>query len=268
MPPNSLATQQSTRTAPRSALTRFAQLLGGLCLAVSAARCGADRGQVRAPPPDFTGTQYPAPHGLPPSAQQALPPPQASEVEMPEQPVANGELENLPEAVRNDAIRDQETIRLVHSYFSLADALYRVSSARQDGGRAVDEYDPIPLWRLHAQLVGELARLARRAAILQSRYMDMAQEQGIGLTGSIEGRDYASRMRYFYQLCTCVRRDVEDRTAHGMAYLRALQVGATDDDLRHKTPIAQRRAADMQMMGRTVECTRLAARALRGTAAP
>jgi len=170
----------------------------------------------------------------------------------------------MPEAVKNAAVRDQETEYLVRSYFAVAETLYRVASSKRPGSASdVDAYDPIPLLRLHAQIVGELARLARRAAMLQMRYLEVAQEDGIGLTGDVEAPGRVGRVRFFFQLCSCIRRDAEDRTSHGMGYLRALQTGATDDDLRRQVPLAQKFLADMQLFGRTVECSRQASHAYR-----
>lgn len=243
----------------------------GLPVLVAGVACACSATTVHAPgpapePANFAKVDYPKPQGLPPSEAQPQPalPPQDPDIPAPAHARPGDELDLLPEAVKNAAVRDQETEHLVRSYFAVAEALYRVASAKKPGSAGdVDTYDPIPLVRLQAQIVGELAHLARRAATLQMRYLEVAQEDGIGLTGDADVPGRAGRVRFFFQLCSCIRRDAEDRTAAGMAYLRALQTGTTDDDWRKKEPPAQKFLADMQMFGRTVECSRLASRAWR-----
>lgn len=259
----------SHATQPSAKNPRMNWLPLGLSLVAMLACSSPQQQASRAEPPSprsFARVDYPRPRGLPSSPEQPQPvlPAQDAYIAPPPGARAGDEIDLMPDAVKNAAVRDQETEQLVRSYFAVAEALYRVASSKRPGSVGdVDSYDAIPLLRLHAQIVGELARLAKRAAMLQMRYLEVAQEDGIGLSGDVEKPGRVGRVRFFFQLCSCIRRDAEDRTSQGMGYLRALQTGATDDDLRNQVPPAEKFLADMQLFGRTVECSRLASRAYR-----
>jgi hypothetical protein len=160
-----------SHTMTRNTARQLAMWLSVVCWACSAAPVQAP-GPAPATP-SFARVEYPKPQTPPATEAQPQPtlPPQDPDIPVAANTKAGDELDLLPEAVKNAAVRDQETEHLVRSYFAVAEALYRVASAKKPAAAGdVDTYDPVPLARLQAQIVGELARLARRAAILQMRF--------------------------------------------------------------------------------------------------
>jgi hypothetical protein len=135
-----------------------------------------------------------------------------------------------------------------------------MSSARSatDG----DTYDPLPLSRLHADLVNELSDLARRAAVLQTRYLEIATQQSIDLAGDDEAPGRAGRVRFYLRMTTCVRRDTEDRASDGERHLKSVASGIGGEPPASPAAAVKRHANDLKRLAHTLECSRLVARAL------
>lgn len=237
-------------------------------LGIGVLACGGSQVSTRPPPPspkDFAGMQYPVPEALAAGEPQEPPPRMAAPPPVPRVeilPEADGQASGvtaLAQHVKNAAVRDRETEMLVRGYFALVETLYRVS-AGQPNGRDPERYDPVPLMRFHGHLIGELGQMAARAAVLQGRYQDLAAEQHVDLTGSLEAPGRHGKLRFYVRVTGCIRSDTEARMAHGANWLRAHDRG--EDALRTLEPPATRFAADMQLLARTVECSRLVARAL------
>jgi hypothetical protein len=179
----------------------------------------------------------------------------------PPQPFDDG---SEPRDLGNAAVRDQESIQLVRRYFHIAEAIYGVSKAGVGNeALAPADYDPIPLARLHAQRLAELAQLALRAGALADSWRRLAEAMAIPLAGDSEGLGRAGRLRLFHDLASCMADDSQARADHGMGYLRALQSGGTDAVFRQAVPAGVRHAADLRLLARTLSCTRTASRTFR-----
>jgi hypothetical protein len=246
---------------PQRYLARVGLAAAAMALVVG---CRTSSQVVEASPddPGFQGLRYPAPE--PSSPSDRLPPPPTPGEGMveaaPAPPGVAAPDEGLAEAVQNAAVRDQETERLARGYFVLVEALYRMSSARSatDG----ETYDPLPLSRLHADLVNELNDLARRAAVLQARYLEIATQQSIDLAGDDEAPGRAGRVRFYFRMTTCVRRDTEDRASDGERHLKSVASGVGDDPPASPAQTVKRHANDLKRLAHTLECSRLVSRSL------
>lgn len=173
-------------------------------------------------------------------------------------PVAEG-----PHALDNAAVRDTEIEHMLRSYFALLESLYRVVSAQQPSSpQSAEHYDPLPQWRLEAQLAPDLDALARRAAAVQASLLDFAQRMNIDLLGIEVGRDRAARVRLLFRIATCARRDAQERAVQGMAFAQALQQGATERAVLASQPVPMHYLTDMTMLARTMACAKLASQAM------
>ncbi len=214
--------------------------------------------QAPPPPQDFAGVRYPSPEPPPPGAPQPAPsllPPDD------DGPI----IADKPGVLDNAALRDLEIERLLRAYFALVESLYRVTAGRQPPmTQRPEQYDSLPLWRMEAQSVPELAQLEQRAAAVQAALLDFAQRRNIDLLGAQDGKDRAARVRLLFRISTCVRRDAQERAAQGMALVQAMQSGTGERAFLDAQPAPMRYLADMTLLARTMECSKLASRALPG----
>jgi len=231
------------------------------CLgSVALGACAGATPAAKAPPPaaDFAGVRYPSPQSPPQQAPQ--PPPSLLQPDD-DGPIAS----DRPGALDNAAVRDLEIERLLRAYFALVESLYRVTSARRmTAPQHPEQYDCLPLWRMEAQSLQELEQLGQRAAALQGALLDLSQRLGIDLLGNQDGKDRAARVRLLFRISTCVRRDAQERAAQGMALLQAKQTEGGEQTLLDAQPAPMRYLADMTLLARTMECSKLASRALPG----
>ncbi len=217
---------------------------------------------VRRGPPktvtSFARVQYPGPQPLPLSAPQPAPTASLSDDTTPAAVVG------VPEdpSLRNAAVRDRETERLIRKYFSLVETLYynvyRPETRNPTGG--ADSYDPVPLARLHARMNAELTETNNIALRLQQRWFDVAAEVQVDLVhgDALAGR--SQRLRWVWQICHCIAVDTRARLAHGNEFRLVQDAGVTDDEWRGKLSMRDRFASDMAMLEDTLTCSRRGSR--------
>lgn len=164
-------------------------------------------------------------------------------------------------AVRNAARRDEEQNRLAHQYFTMARALIGSAAAR---GSPPDEYDPLPLMRLHIEILSELESMAARAQVLGSRWRELAEEWSISLSGPFDTNDVPGRLRAQDRFTQCVDSDARSRLDQAQMLLKARAAGKQDEDVRLDPPAPVHYHRDLKLTARAMECSRLAMRVLRG----
>lgn len=195
---------------------------------------------------------------MPPAAGEPQPPPAPP----PDDDAATSDA-LASHALDNAAVRDTEIERMLRSYFALLESLYRVVSAQQSPSpQSAEHYDPLPQWRLEAQLAPDLDALAQRSAAVQASLLDFAQRMNIDLLGIEVGRNRAARVRLLFRVATCARRDAQVRAVQGMAFAQAMQQGATERAVLATQPAPMHYLTDMTMLARTMACAKLAAQAM------
>lgn len=213
----------------------------------------------------FDGVHYPVPEALPVLDQPPPSPPEdprlASTASVARLdvvlPIASADL-------RNAAIRDNETERLIRAYLRWVEAMYRQVRQLGMGGAAAD---PLTLRKWHADLVGEMGQLIEQAAALEGAFVDLAQTVGVDLAGLMEEPGRAGRVRLLFRLTACVRRDLAERTRDGLDYLDARRQGVDDAEMRAaltENPRRIDRQTDdlIRQTSATLACAQLAGRAL------
>ncbi len=237
----------------------------GVILCVFALGCAAPAAQrAVAEPVKFAGVRYPPPSGLPASTPQ--PPPEFSE-EAPFSPrlggLASVEPDPTPAQLRNAAVRDEATERLLRSYFALVEIIYRVTAIRHPSmAQGADDYDPLPLMRLHSQLSNELAHMEKHAVGLSLVWEAVALQLHVEMTDDLNANSLAGRLRVLLRATSCVRDDARERRSHAQVFEKALNGQADEQAMREALDPQKRFAADMQMLGRTVECAKMVGRGL------
>ena len=150
----------------------------------------------------------------------------------------------------------------------MVEALYREFSARRG---SEEDYDPIPLLRVHSSLAPELQGLRRRAEALYDRYSAIAKQQGLALEGDQPQESgapaarltRADKLRRLAAFTFCAGRDLKARLEHGQALTAALAQGQTEDQLRKTPPPGEQLSRDMGLMMRTLDCSKHAGRLMR-----
>lgn len=219
--------------------------------------------KIAAEPVKFAGIRYPPPSGLPASEPQAAPEYVEDPLPFPHRSTASLEPDASPAQLKNAAVRDEATEQLLRSYFGLVEIIYRVTAIRHPAmAPGADDYDPLPLMRLHGQLSSELARMERHAAALVLVWEAIALQLHVELAEDLNESSLAGRLRVLVRATACVRDDVRERRSHAQVYEKALNGQADEQAMREALDPQKRFAADMQMLGRTVECAKMVGRGL------
>ncbi len=246
----------------------LAPLVGALLGAIACAPSAAQRPSViEVETTRFDGVHYPVPSALPLMVQ---PPPSpmddarlASTATVPPialpLPVATADLHNA-------AIRDRETEMLTRQYLHWVEQMYRIVRQLSAGGAMAD---PLALRKWHADAVGEMGQLIEEAAALEGAFVDLAQDVGVDLAGSLYEPGRAGRVRLLFRMTACVRRDLAERTRDGLDYLDARRRGLEDAELRAAlvaTPaqIDHQTDALIRQTSATLTCAQLAGQTLGG----
>ena len=237
------------------------------CILAALGLSGCSSAEVRGSaspeePPNFSGIGYPAPAAVDPGPAQ-LPLAEQTDLPLPsgvrrQAPVDAGQ---MAQQLRNAALRDQEHERLGRQYFGLVELLSRVGAGK---GESADNYDPLPLYRLHHELRQEMSHMRTRAQALAARWHEIAVQLGIPLLGDTEAPGREGRLRLVARYAECVIADLDHRLAHGVRFQLAKKSGVSDDDLRQDPPPGMQYVQDIRMMAQTLECVRLSSRVLRG----
>jgi hypothetical protein len=195
----------------------------------------------------WDGVRYPTPQpadGGPPQS----PPPAGTAVADEGADGAPRSVQQLTDAVRNAATRDDETRQLARSYVLLMEMVFRRTPARTSAQASA--YDGSLLRQLHAELRDELVAIRMRAGVLGERYRTLARQWGIDLGQSAERRTRAERLQTLVRMCDCAGADANERLAD------ANQPASGVD------PAAQL-ARDFALMASSAECSKTVHRVLR-----
>ncbi len=245
----------------------FWRALCASVLALGGAGCGSAQVHKQpAPSPTirFADVAYPPPTPLPPGPVQLASAPAESDELLLRHPTKTSprpDRSALSHSMQNAAVRDQVHAELVHSYWTLVETLYRIMPAR---GNQPDRYDSLPLLRFHAETAADLDTLLLQADALGERWSELAAEQGVDLDGSLDEPSAAGKLRLFIKFSRCVRDDVQARRQHGKRWQVAKAHYSSDAELRGDPPPAVQFAGDMQLLKKTLDCSRYVARVMRG----
>ncbi len=167
-------------------------------------------------------------------------------------------------SLANAARRDEETERLTRNYLAMLSTLAQVSALRA-ANQTAENYDPIPILRLHAQMAPELGTLAARAGLLQLHWSELAGRLGLPLppAAGSAGKDREGRIRLLVATCGCIRQDASARFSQGSVWLQARDAGLDDAAIRKREGTPMRYMADMEQLARTVDCSQRALEVLR-----
>lgn len=248
-----------------------AALATALLTALAATACGSAAPAIRESRPvvSYAGTQLPAPVAPERGPEQppAVPDPADAPPPPPTPTRHSADASSAPaysEALRNAGRRDEETERLTRHYLSLLSTMAQVAAARA-AHQSAENYDPVPVMRLHAQVAPELGSMVARASLLAGHWAAVAQQLGLPLppAAGSSGTDREGRLRLLVATCACIRDDASDRMAQGAVWQAAHDAGLDDAAIRKREGTPQRYLADMEQLARTVDCSQRALEVLR-----
>ena len=210
----------------RAQTTTSARARGLVVLALLVAACASTSPRrvqvILVETTSFAGTHYPVPQSLTSVPQPPPSLPQDGPELASAQPVA------MPRSApdwRNAAVRDVQTAQLAYEYLGVAQQVN--AALRQSALDPGDRLDLLPVRKVHAELLGTMARLVEEASALEGAWLELAQDWSVDVLGPLD-ESRAGRLRLMFQLSSCVRRDVGARTRDGLAYLDARRQGLDD----------------------------------------
>lgn len=225
------------------------------CATPAAQRRDADPDEV-----EFAGIAYSAPQSPHLGPPQKPPPPEALPPPMLPADAAGMPPDELAKRIANAAVRDEEQDLLARQYYAVLEVLLRNAPSR---GGSAESYDPLPLFRLHAELEPQFQVMREKAQLLDARWIEVAEELGIALNGPLDEAGTAGRLRVRERLCRCVDSDAHARLDHAASYRSQLRKGRSEAEIAQDSPGMQF-VRDVRLMSRAMECGRLALRVLRG----
>ncbi len=241
---------------------RIGRWLAASAFCVAATGCSAPQTKPKPePPPDFAGVAYPGPGQMPPAPPQPPPRPQL-DMPLPSglEPTPPVDKATFSAGLRNASLRDEAQLRLARDFHRIIEVLLRSSPGKSG---SADDYDSVPVYRLHDEMAGEWQALAVRAAALDARWVELAESLGVSLTGGTEDKDRGSRLRLHHRFARCVDSDARARADHAATWNRLRSEGKSAADIAADPPPPVQFARDVQMMSRAMLCARLALQVIR-----